>query len=574
MIKGGIQCSVVLASVALSQSYALEPQYEIFSENFNTPDSSYLKNSYGDDSDWLWASTQGTPSVDTGPSSGSPSPGEDTGGFMYFETSYGYAYDKGDTAAFEIKDLNLLGQSERYLLKFDYHMKGSNLGYLEIEGYSAEYGWTTIAGFSNPDGNWHSTQVVISGTYGSGPDPFSKYATTKLRFLATASGGWQGDIAIDNVKLYSDQGKLELHSDTLSIHTEFNHLDNFEGRPYWEQLTNYYSDPSLSSNYRRENLLDIVKDSQGKEVKFLPVYATEIGQGKVNRESRDGPYILGGIHFEEHPDDRNFDAYNIFDEHSDYSEKQDMNAFPWWRDSYSMWESIAAPGRDPNSAISETFEFPMKVCVSESLCSIFKLKLRIDPPTLDNYNGQRTVSLGDNYNSWSFTPNQNRSLNSTGNWKVRTGQTPSVNTGPLSGISYNGLGGDYIYVETSSGYSYNKGDESTLEWSADQHSQCEGQNSSVKDLLVWFDYFMYGSNVGTLQFQILPKGYTEYQNVWAVHFQQQSSMNDPWRSARIDLRGWGDIEKVRFKHTADGGWKGDVALDQFDLSYNYGSNCF
>lgn len=134
---------------------------------------------------------ESTPSGGTGPSSGSNSTH-----FYYMETSSGHAYNAGDTAIFETPYLNAL---ELDLfdtpLSFDYHMYGNNIGSLSVEFYSTiTKQWANISTTNGNQGNQWNTKVVALGGVGY-------FGQIKFRIIATAAGGYQGDIAIDNIRL-------------------------------------------------------------------------------------------------------------------------------------------------------------------------------------------------------------------------------------------------------------------------------------------------------------------------------------------------------------------------------------
>lgn len=147
----------------------------------------------GDNYNWI-RNSGGTPSSGTGPSSGA----DGSAYYMYFETSSGYAYRAGDTAI-------LLGPAisgDNILFKFKYHMFGSTIGTLAVDVLSA--------------GTWINDVWSISGqqqssngeAYAAASVDLSGYTLSQIRFRATAAGNYLGDIAIDDVEIYSSQSVI------------------------------------------------------------------------------------------------------------------------------------------------------------------------------------------------------------------------------------------------------------------------------------------------------------------------------------------------------------------------------
>ncbi|PIS04710.1 MAG: hypothetical protein COT81_04980, partial [Candidatus Buchananbacteria bacterium CG10_big_fil_rev_8_21_14_0_10_42_9] len=142
-------------------------------------------NASSDTCDWL-RDSGGTPSSNTGPSNG-----YDGSYYAYVETSSGYCYTSGNTADLEYT----LSEAMAGQVEFHYHLYGANIGTLAVDAYNGS-AWTNIWSLAGDQGNsWSGLQTA---SFGSG--------TTKLRFRYIAAGGWQGDAAIDLVKVYEQSG--------------------------------------------------------------------------------------------------------------------------------------------------------------------------------------------------------------------------------------------------------------------------------------------------------------------------------------------------------------------------------
>lgn len=141
----------------------------------------------GDNKNWIRDSA-GTPSSATGPNTGAAN----SDYYVYLETSSGGAYNAGDNAILTSTEF----PASSALLNFDYHMYGANIGSLAVDVFAAT-GWVndvwTISG---------QQQLRQSDDYLSAEVDLSVYEITKIRFRATAVGGYMGDMALDNIKIY------------------------------------------------------------------------------------------------------------------------------------------------------------------------------------------------------------------------------------------------------------------------------------------------------------------------------------------------------------------------------------
>lgn len=132
------------------------------------------------------------------------------------------------------------------------------------------------------------------------------------------------------------------------------------------------------------------------------------------------------------------------------------------------------------------------------------------------------------------------------------GSTPSSGTGPTTG---SGGSKYYYYVETSAGGANTAGDRAVF----------ESEPFHTANTELFFDYHMYGADVGTLYLdvQVPDHGWLTY--LWSRNGQDHSS--EHWQSGYYDLSPFShyDKVKVRFRLVADGGYRGDVALDNIML---------
>jgi hypothetical protein len=128
-----------------------------------------------------------------------PSAAAEGSTYAYFETSRGYAYYSEETAHL----LSPTFGSPDMRLQFSYHMYGVDIGYLYVDVLN--------------NTTWINDVWVQSGEQNDSSDDPWKDATIDLsefsnpvqvRIRAVASGGYHGDIAIDDLSLSSSYDKL------------------------------------------------------------------------------------------------------------------------------------------------------------------------------------------------------------------------------------------------------------------------------------------------------------------------------------------------------------------------------
>ncbi len=135
----------------------------------------------------------------------------------------------------------------------------------------------------------------------------------------------------------------------------------------------------------------------------------------------------------------------------------------------------------------------------------------------------------------------------------RSGNTPSRYTGPNIGANNSQ---HYAYMEASYGHAYFRSDSAILE-----SALFRPDNTSLE-----FQYHMYGSNIGTLSIDVFSNGHW-VNNIWYRSGQQQSSSQQDWLKATVDLSNFTDEIKVRFRAVAAGGYRGDIAIDDINIYF-------
>jgi 2',3'-cyclic-nucleotide 2'-phosphodiesterase (5'-nucleotidase family) len=133
-------------------------------------------------------------------------------------------------------------------------------------------------------------------------------------------------------------------------------------------------------------------------------------------------------------------------------------------------------------------------------------------------------------------------------WSTRSTQTPSFYTGPEEAFE----GNYYFYIESSSPNSPMK--------TAEIVSPCIDLNEASTPYAN-FHYHMFGDNTGTLSLEASLDGNT-YETLWTLDGEQ----SEEWMMASVNLEDYiGSNVKLRFSATTGMSWKGDIAIDAFEL---------
>ena len=134
----------------------------------------------------------GTPSSGTGPAI-DHTLGNSSGYYAYVETSYGSAYNAGNTVILESSPFDADGHQLR--LRFYYHMYGANIGTLTVDVFDGA--WNL--------GIWSRSGQQHTGTttpYTEETVDLSNYTgMLTLRFRVVAAGSYRGDIAVDDISV-------------------------------------------------------------------------------------------------------------------------------------------------------------------------------------------------------------------------------------------------------------------------------------------------------------------------------------------------------------------------------------
>ncbi len=415
-------------------------------ESFENGLGSWSNTTSADSHDWILHSGSTTSNA-TGPDGAS-----DGGRYLYMETSSGQATSIGNSVilespAFDDKILEL---------QFDYHMYGDDTGMLSVDVLS-EGEWITDVWSLTGQQQSTTTEKFIKAVV-----DLSSYEFTYLRLKATAVGGFNGDIAIDNIIIMAGSDiPVPPHFKSWSIVKE-----------------NATVNVPFSSDIR-----DDVADDNNDPLTFELISGPEWLVLSPTGE-------LFGT-----PTENDTYANDFVVSISDgmFTTEGDLTI-------------IVGDGLEPQILFIEDFETNNAVWIN----------------TIED----------DNKN---FTRHQL--------------STPSNSTGPTSGS----VSKYYTYLETSSGAANNNGDTAIL----------ISPEINAANVYLTFEYHMYGANTGFLYVDVKTNG-EWIKNVWSISGEQHSSGSDQYTYVVVDLDGY-DVDQIRLRAVAIGGWQGDIALDNIDI---------
>jgi PKD repeat protein len=145
-------------------------------------------------------------------------------------------------------------------------------------------------------------------------------------------------------------------------------------------------------------------------------------------------------------------------------------------------------------------------------------------------------------------------LNDDFNWEVRSGSTPSSNTGPSNDHTIGNSGGKYIYTEAT--------DPNFPSKLATILSPCfDISTISAANPHVRFYYHMLGASMGSLRVDLFANG-----NWINDFFVLSGNQGNQWIAANLSLAGYSGVVQFRFRGitgTGTQGWQSDMAIDDF-----------
>ena len=179
-------------------------------------------------------------------------------------------------------------------------------------------------------------------------------------------------------------------------------------------------------------------------------------------------------------------------------------------------------------------------------------------PWTDNFDSYATCSTASGPQSCPIGGGWVQDGSDGNDWRVNTGGTPSVETGPE--FDHTSSAGNYLYIESSSPFNL----------TSNLISPCVDLDL-VSSAQLDFWYHMYGIDMGTLNVDISSNGGATWTNIWSQSGQVQSSGSDPWQFAVIDLSSYSGEVQFRFQGIAGSDFHSDMAID--DIGVRELSSC-
>ncbi len=240
----------------------------------------------GDDLNWT-RDSGGTPSSNTGPSSGSAG-----AWYMYVEASSPNYPNK--QAILNSPCFDLSGETQASFT-FDYHMYGAtDMGSFNLEA-SDDNGssWTSLWSQAGNQGNqWLSVSIDLAAYVGG---------SVQLRFNRVTGSTWQADIAIDNVGVTAGGGSNNCAAADLTLTITF---DNYPEETGWN-LKNSGGTTVASNSYSTSNpdgstIVENINGLSSGDYTFTitDTYGDGIccayGSGSYSLVSSEGEIVSGG----------------------------------------------------------------------------------------------------------------------------------------------------------------------------------------------------------------------------------------------------------------------------------------
>jgi hypothetical protein len=147
--------------------------------------------------------------------------------------------------------------------------------------------------------------------------------------------------------------------------------------------------------------------------------------------------------------------------------------------------------------------------------------------------------------------------NDDNDWRINSGGTPSVDTGPLEDNTTGTSNGQYIYIESSNVFNL----------TSNLISPCIDLNPA-DSMELEFYFHMFGEDMGTLNVDISADGGSSWTNLWSQNGAVQTAHGDAWIPVIIDLSAYVGVHQIRFQGIAGSSWHSDMAIDDISIRAN------
>jgi len=488
-----------------------------------------------DDFDWA-VTSGGTPSSGTGP--GSASEGNQ---YAYTESSSPNYPSKIATLNSPCFDLTAVSDPE---LAFEYHMAGSAMGTLVLEGSADGINWTELFTISADQGNFWNSEVLSLAN-------FATESTFSIRMKVTTENSYTSDVAIDNVEIGS-AGTVGV-TDTCSegIISSFPYIADFENDlGNWVQSGQDDMNWNLNSGGTPSNGTGPTEAAQGNQYLYLET-------SSPNYPSKTGILQLSCLDISSLDDPAFYLNYHM-------NGNSVGSLVVEARENEGDWVELisisGSQGNSWNTSVLSLSQFSgssdMQIRIIGSSGTSWAGDIAIDALLIDEDNStggsECTSSLSlpflDGFENGESTWLQDN--NDQLNWSVNSGSTPSNGTGPSSAQE----GNNYLYIEASSPNYPSK--------TARITSPCIDLTGE-DDVRLKFYYHMYGSTIG----QLTVEARSDENPNWNAMWTQAGEAGNFWQLVEIPMVDYlGDSGvQIRFTGITGTSYTSDIAIDNIEM---------
>jgi len=490
----------------------------------------------GDDFDWTRTNTN-TPTSGTGPS------GAIDGSYYLFAEADNYPQEETylNSPCFD------LSNAQAAFFSYRYHMYGSKVGHFKVE-ISTNMGsdWTALASRYWSKGDyWRSEILDLTDYIGQ---------TIMLRFFVRTNTTNSGDIAIDDVDLYTIDsfGSLSCATTVTSYPYEHGFETGYDG---WTQDSGDDKDWYRHSGSTPTN-------NTGPDGACEGSYFIYTESSNYGGDSLDGypnkTIILTSPCFD-------LDTATTANFQFKYHMKGNtmgtlrLEVTPNGTDWIPLWSKSGDQDSDWLQAGVNLSAFAgqtIKLRFYAVTGSLYHSDMAVDDLYLSLQDGGTPVVCGSTINSFPYTegfegsvPGWQYSASPDATWMTKSGPTSTSSTGPASAA----VGSYYLYIESDSPNNPNK--------TAMITSPCLDLNQASQ-ASVDFKYHMYGASMGSLYLEVLAETTEEWTTIWS----KTGDQGNYWYQAEVDLGAFiGQNIKIRYRGVTGSSNKSDMAIDDVNV---------
>jgi len=493
-----------------------------------------------DDFDWS-VNSGATPSTGTGP--GSASEGNN---YAYTESSSPNYPSKVATLNSPCFDLTGLTDPE---LAFEYHMNGSVMGTLIVEGSADGITWTELFTVSGDQGNIWNTQVLSLADYAT-------ETTFNIRLGVTTLNSYTSDVAIDNIEI----GNAGSVGNTIpcadGVISTFPFEENFEtDLGNWTQSTEDDLNWTLNTGGTPSSGTGPSGALQGSQYLYLET-------SSPNNPSKSGIIELSCLDISSLDQPAFYLNYHMLGNAVGSLTVEARQAEGNWTEIFTI---SGSQGDSWNTSVLSLAAFAgssdMQIRIIGTSGSSWAGDIAIDGLVIgeDESEGGSECSLSETLPFLDGFEN-GESLWEQDNtdeldWILNSGGTPSSSTGPSSAQA----GSNYFYIEASSPNYPSK--------TARITSTCI--DLPQDDVQLKFYCHMYGSAMGQLSVEARSNDNPNWTTLWT----QTGELGNFWQLVEIplvDYLGENGVQ-VRFTGTTGASFRSDIAIDDIELSISGGT---